>query len=389
MKENATSVQRWNIRVIANKIEENAFRELGQIKEFMKKTIHLLIFCFLAVSALGQLNYSQELKMADRLLDEGYLDTLPKMLDNALLSKVKAERSRANIILTKAYLFKDNDSLAAVHYQNLLKDLPFYTPTENEPIDFKYFSNEFMTFPRYALTYNATVVSPKVSENMTHTVINSLFGSQYEEYISGEPEATISPVGLDASLFFLRNFELSAGFYLQNRKYSYKKRLQDTDPDGAIDYFDEVSMTESQSWSEIPIQLTANAFVRKRITPFIYYSRSVHWLYKASWELERQEYPDELAVTSPNILELRKKELWSSHIGGGLKIRLSDNYLKFQFGYRWFHQSFVNPANLYQNENAIYNYAFLDNEVRVPEMVFKVGYSYQFYMTKRRKRKLK
>jgi hypothetical protein len=132
-----------------------------------------LIFILLLVGSAVNLNAQNDCaklikgtKKAEKLYDEGNLRESALLLDtlltNVQYSTCSEEYLKAQILLTKANLFMNQDSLADISYRKVLKEDPMYQLdtgiTAIEPIDLYYFSNQYQTVARWSLAVGVVFI---------------------------------------------------------------------------------------------------------------------------------------------------------------------------------------------------------------------------------------
>ncbi|MBL3655691.1 outer membrane beta-barrel protein [Fulvivirga sediminis] len=316
--------------------------------------------------------------MARENFDAGHFYVIPDLIDPCLKSGFKRnQKIEAYYLLSRTYLFLDKPDKAEESYLNLLKEDPEYTLNEEEdPIDLVYLSRKFITTPVFAFYAGAGFNLSSVNVLSNYGMDNTR--NSKEEY--GNGLGVQVKVGAEWNVSDFLSVGLEPSFF--TRSYTY---------DNTIFIFDNQEYSENQIGFQVPLFLKYRRRLGK-ITPYVYAGFGVDILSNANAKIRyndrdldtQSEYP----VTGPelNINNLRRRTNSFVLLGIGANYRLGNNYIFFDIRYSALLRNIVKEENRYSNLAFNYIYSYVDDDKRLNNYAFSVGYLWPLYKPRKVKK---
>ncbi len=307
------------------------------------------------------------LKKAEKLYEDGNIETIPKMLSGCLNKGLtNEEKKRAYKLIINSYLYSEDLYSAEKTMLEFLKFEPEYETEEGtDKAEFISLYNKFETLPTFSIgLFGGTNFS-------TVTVINeySLTSQSEYAYTSG---GVGFQVGARFSKTIHKAIDINAEIALLNQKYEFSETGFG---------FTETNLKESQFLLNIPVSATYK-FEIKQFHPFVALGVSGNYLLSASATPSRV-YTDnshqDVTGSDIDMLIHRKKFTLSTFAGLGLRYKIPNGYFFFTTRYVLGLMNQTEENERYNNPELNYQYYYIDNDFKMNNFTFSVGYMYMFY----------
>lgn len=352
-----------------------------------------------AFSQCAQL--TKDIKKAERFYDDGNLKGAVDLLERSVSNSngCDDEIKRAKILLTRVYLFMNNDTAAESSYKKVLDIDPMYKPDPTlEPIDVIYFSEQFQTIPRWSVTPELIFGQPYVYvENIYNiTMSNESFG-QNEGDNSAYRQIFGYGGGVRGSFYLNKWLEISGGIQYQSRAYQIEKNIKgvkfanDADgnrylPPDSLSIIEDIVAEEHQHWINIPIQLRFN-FGTKDLMPTLYLGAEYGWIFEAEFtEARKGGYTADLI----NVNGLRNSQQLGWTLGAALNYRPSKstkNFLTINAQYTRYTTMLNNAENRFNNTTLLYVLGYLDDDFSLGYFQVSLGFTIANYRVIKNRRR--
>jgi hypothetical protein len=344
-----------------------------------KNIFHFLLFMlFPGAMVYGQnSNCSETLIKAQDTYKEGRINEIEEMLKPCLETGLsKQEKIEAYRLLTLTYLYFNEKEKAQGALILLLKNDPEYKIRQIDPTEFVNLFNSFRTTP-------VLLVGVKFGVNAADIDVKKYFSLDNSDLARGKYK---SNVGIQGSLFaqfpLSKSMSLITEFQYDVRKYTYTDKLFG---------YASLTLAEKQTYLELPVLLNYN-FGKGKLVPYVNLGASFAYMMKASvLPVRVDETGDdnqrEIKEGEISVKSLRKKMNYNMVAGAGLKIKdvLGRGYLFIDLRYTRGLNNVVNTDNRYSNDDLLYKYLYVDNNIKINSFQYSVGYSYPLYKPKLKK----
>ena len=346
----------------------------------MKKYFALKLGLFLILIAFGlsvkaQNNCTVKLDSAKELFSSGQIEEIPSLLDSCLLNGFsKDEQIQAHLLLIQVYLFDSNRDKAEEVMTRFLHLFPNYKVQPNDPAELVELYKSFMVQPTWGLGITSSVNMSQVSvlQHFSTENLNSL-SSKYDQNGVG------FAAGLHLNKYFRGNLWLSADILYSTSNFKRTDQLGGGN--------EELSYSEKTGWFSVPLYL--NYCIGKgRLAPYLFAGGEFGYLFVDKTYILRQNLinnaiSDVVQKSTDNRKNRESINSWA--IGGvGLRYRALSGYFDFALGYKYCLMPFVKKGNRYSNNDALYNYQYIDDDFKINRISCSIGYTKLFYKTKKR-----
>ncbi|MBY0425554.1 MAG: PorT family protein [Cytophagales bacterium] len=348
----------------------------------MLKKVNLLVFVFAFLVSLtegySQNVCSQTLKKAQKVYDQGLLTEVPSMLESCIKDGfTRNEALQAWRLISLAYIFQDQDSLADYAMTQLLKIDPEYQYNKAvDPAEFVKLYNRNKSIPWISIGVIGGV-------NYSRPYIVHPYGFGNTSNAPGQFSQKVdSSFGFQAGISSdIRIYEgLSANVSVLFIQHSTTYR-------NTINNYTTSRVQETQQLLDLPILIKYN-FLQTRFTPYIQAGASGSFLINATGKANRVN--GNVQETGPDIVmtSLRNQLQYNFILGGGLKYKLGYNYIVLDLRYYIGMVNQANPQKRYDNVDLTYKYGYADSDFKMDNLAISVGFYRSFYKTKRVKEKI-
>jgi len=245
----------------------------------MIRGLYFAFIFLLAGYTYAQQSCSQRLNRAEDLYNSGRLLEIPALIQDCFDDDDKfteGEKIRARKLLTKVYVFTDNEPAAEIEFVALLGVDPVHELQPEDPSELKVMKNKFRTWPIYRL-------EGKVGGNLALMGIEQSFSA----FSAGAGEKSYDAslglgfqIEVDITRHWQKGIEFGAGFQFRVSKYTVLSA-----PDGEAGEF-ETDITNSQTTLRFPIFVRYNLNYdskTKKLIPYVFAGGSFDYLIKASY----------------------------------------------------------------------------------------------------------
>ncbi|PLX05433.1 MAG: hypothetical protein C0594_07330 [Marinilabiliales bacterium] len=346
---------------------------------FRKKTlIHLFLAMLVLVGSANwlwaQSNCASTLKKAENLYDEGQIEKIPEILENCLsYGFSKAQKIRAYELLIQTYLVDANTKNAEKYMMKLLKMEPEYTVnSEIMPAEYESLFDSFQTSAIFSIGVIGGMNRSNVYAYEQYGVhdVNSVKGD-YEQKIGFQFGAFVNKSIID-------NLEASVEFQIHQNAYHY---LLSNTYSFATTEFD-----EKQTRFEIPVSLLYSydfnrikPYARIGIAPGLITSDQI----SAIRIYEDNSHPN-ITGTNINMMESRNKVSANLILGAGIRYKVNRGYFLLDIRYNLALMNQTNAEKRYYNDELLYKYYIVEDNIQFNALSFSLGYAYSFYKPKKK-----
>jgi hypothetical protein len=343
-----------------------------------RKLIALFLTASLFISAANithaQNNCTNNLKEAESMYENGRIDEIPALLKSCLKKGfTKEEQVRAYRIIIKSYLFNQDIKSASQSMLSFLKEFPEYIPEKNtDGADFLNLYRKFETLPVIAIGGYAGVNITNIAVIQSYALNND--DKQTYEY--GTP-------GFQLGLIFSRPvhkyLDINLGVALERYNFNYTSEAFG---------FSKTTLQEHQTHLSIPISGTF-VYQLDRWHPFVKIG------IKPSFLIDNQATPnrvyinnsnDDITGTDIDMANHRNNINLSLTTEIGIRYKIQEGYLFFNAGYQLGLLNLVNTNERYNNPELLYIYYYLDDDFKLNNMSFSIGYTRMLYKPKPKQR---
>ncbi|MEM7104634.1 MAG: outer membrane beta-barrel protein [Bacteroidota bacterium] len=294
------------------------------------------------------------------------------------------EKKEIYEILTETFIELNKEEEADIYLERLLHIQPDYEVNLDKP-DIGYLHSRFKVDPVFSLELSFAPNLSTVNVLQRYSVDNT---SIINETYAKVPGYT---TGLKITLPIKKYLELAGGLHFSLRRFQYEDELI-TFPTSLEGIYGTLTYTESQSWLDIPVNARVIFPVKGyKIRPYIFAGFNLHFLLTADLKDLRRlsgngiEEAQSFSLIS-TAADLRAKANFSVTGGFGIRYPVRLNYLFADFAYSTMVSNLVNTDQRYANETLVYKIGYVDNDFRLSNMVFTVGFGRSFYNPELRKR---
>lgn len=332
----------------------------------------LILFLISFGFAQAQYQCTQTLREAEKLYENGLIEEIPEMLSGCLNKGfTREEKIRAYKLIINAHLFNENLNQASHTMLEFLRFHPEYEPMEAaDPAEFINLYDKFETLPSLALGITGGISITDVNVIKRYTV-NSTSESQYEYQSPG------FHFGLRFSKSVYQNLDINADLAFARYTYNYSETTLG---------FASISMQEQQNHLILPVS-ASYFYPIKKWHPYVSLGISANYLFGATGTPERT-YTDNAhqSVSGTDIdFTEQRKEITASLFGElGVRYKVQRGYF---FASARYYRGLVNQTNedmRNDNPDLVYQYYYIDDDIRLNNFSFSVGYMYLLYKPQRK-----
>ncbi|OHX65946.1 porin family protein [Flammeovirga pacifica] len=333
----------------------------------------MLFILFFTLGSLHAQECEEAFNKANTFYNEGKLLQVPTILQNCIDSKFESSSKQlsARRLVILSYLYSDRIDEAEMAMMDLLRENAEYKPTSSDPAELRNLWKKFRTRPIMSLgifggaTYNqANVkqtfgVGPEVNHQDVEykSALNFKVGVSFNYFLSHHLQINASP-----------NYE-SVAFETVERPLNYSTS----------------TLKETQNYFDIPLTLRFVILPNKKMKPFIGFGGSAKLLLNSSIEGIMDYDNDEIAdieATPIDITSQRKALMYGGLLQAGFYLKTRYSHWTVMASYYYALQNFNLPNQRYSNNELIFSYGYVDNDVRMDVLTLTVGIAIDFYKPK-------
>ena len=274
----------------------------------------LIVISILILSKSASAQCTQSLNAAEDEYERGRLLDIPSMLSLCLKRNgfSKEEKIRAYKLLTKVYIFSDEEEMAEEALVDLLRVDPEHELNNLfDPAELFYLYNKFRTKPifRLAVKFGVNFSGVNVIDEFTAYT----FSDNSRDYLS--------QAGLNAELTIERHLaqglEIVGGIQYSSSKFTVQEVFVNTDLSFTVN--------ETQLWVKVPVMARYNFFYesKKSFLPYVLGGVSTNLLFSAQYVDSERIGGTQRSINGYDLMSdnERNRINFSIFTGGGLKIR--------------------------------------------------------------------
>jgi len=331
-----------------------------------------------AIFSYGQNICSQTLKKSQKLYDQGQLNDIEPLLKSCLKSGfTKNEALQAWRLISLAYIFQDQDSLADFAMTQLLKTDPEYEYNKAvDPAEFIKLYNRNKSIPWISLG-----ILGGVNYSRPYIIHPYGFGNTSDspgQYSQRVDSSFGFQAGLSTDIRLYQGLNVNISFLFLQNSITYRN---------TINGYTTAKLQETQQLLDLPILLKYN-ILPTRFSPFFQIGASGSLLLNVTGKANRAN--GSTIETGPDITmtELRNRLRYNIIVGGGVKYKLGYNYIVLDIRYYLGMVNQSDPKKRYENTELTYTYGYADNDFKLDNLSISLGFYRSFYKTKRIKEKI-
>jgi tetratricopeptide (TPR) repeat protein len=340
--------------------------------------VSILLISSIAGYSQKDVNCTMAIKDAEEIYKEGNYDQVIQLLNSALkeCNLSKREKEDAYLLLAQAYLEKEKFDEANNLFIKILNNDPNFKLKEN------LYQEDFYTY------YNKIKIRPmfsagiKLGVNYPQYTIKNLYQINSSANYSSAYQPTIGySYGAFAEWQFLDNFSL--GTENSFSKMGYTRTIKGRDVNKTVLNYNEVLKS-----FETTLYIK-KYFLHKQFKPFVYVGGYYSHLDQAkgnvelTYKLKDNITPDVdnyyLNKSNINVLNMRNANRQGVVSGLGISYKTKNIVISADASYRVdMGKHLTNKNNRFKNEDLLYKYYYIDNDVNLSRVDVSISVSYIF-----------
>ena len=332
-----------------------------------KKPILIASLCLLMATpvfkASAQDNCGGAVVNATALYEQGKLrEAIDAMKPCLTLSLNRTNLWQGYKILALSYLALNDQKDARIAAENMLEQNPLYVPSLlKDPKDFIDLVNSIVVIPRFSLGLAVAAGINNTYVDVTQQYNASNFTKNYTSNIGTQFGFVIG--------YNISN-ELSVGADLNGSFKNYSINYSTNDFN--------ITDNEHLSFLEVPVYATYS-YGKGKLRPFVRLGAYEDFLLSASSDFSATYQPDKTSYSDKGVNSNdRRNNTDFGLLGGiGLNWKFDPAWQAFiEFRYTYGLTNVVNDANRYSDQNLIFNYFYLDDDLKISNGLFTLGFVY-------------
>lgn len=332
-------------------------------------------------SQLAFAQCTQSLNKAEDEYEKGRLLDIPSMLSLCLKRNgfSKEEKIRAYKLLTKVYIFSDQEKQAEEALIGLLRADPEHElDALFDPAELFYLYEKFRVTPifRIGVKLGANFSLPYSLESFT------AFSSP------DDTKDHVSQLGINGELTIERHItnglEVASGLQFSSSRFAVKEEFTNT---GIA-----VNINETQTWIKVPLFARFNFFYDNRdipILPYVLGGAAVNLLVNARFVDSERQGGTQRSINGYNLLASNERTRINSSVfvGGGVKIRSNKvHFFTLEARYEVGLNNYVNSENRFINNASITGLTYVPDNLSLNFLSFSLGYTHSIYNPKKKRK---
>lgn len=347
----------------------------------MKKHLLLILLFACPFEIVVAQNCSQILRQARTVYDEGRVQELPSLLESCINNGfTDEERTEAYRLLVLSYLYLDEPLKADDAMLALLRDNPqFQINYEADPAELISLYQTFRTNPIFSYGF-------KGGGNITMVEVLNTYGIHQLANTDGKYE--IKPgyqVGLSIEKILKPKLTASLEIYLSGNYNTYVNKFNGVD--SVNRFLESQTIKLNQTFLYVPVTVQFSPFYdpekKSNINPYVFGGLGITYLLNSSFSGETNTSSESYEGPTVDLINQRNKMNYNAVIGLGTKVKAGKNTFvgEIRFNYGLLNQ--VKGSERYKNQALIYDYGYLDNDVKLHSISMTLGYMFPFYKPKK------
>lgn len=345
----------------------------------MKKVKHivLIISVLFGLNGHAQTDCYVQVQEAEMLYFDGEFEKSAKLLDSLLRSCKYPKKDKELVLTTLIQNLIELDRIEEVHIrmEELLKVNPNYeVKTEIVQQDFLKYLNKWKVRPRLSVGGRVGINIPTFNVKRTYTILN---GVDYSAKYKGQ---LVFHGGVMFEYEFINNLSGVVEFIFS--QYKYERTLTGNNNwqlkyDERINYF------------EVPVYIKKYfSFDNSKLEPYLLAGGIFQFPYSATADLNLAfnnfdvltGTTDQNTLTSLDVDRENEREGFNADLafGAGLSRKVKNVVFSFDLRYVLGLTNIMEVTNKYDNQDLIFNFYYIDNDVKASKFEFSVSVNYIF-----------
>src|ERR1043166_1600813 len=344
----------------------------------MKTIIRITGICLAIVMLSGagvtaQESCTEKLYRASNLYEKGKIDEAMDIAKTcAEGSNNTSDKWRAYRLLAMVYLASDQATEARQAAEKMLEINPTYKPRAlKDPTDLIQLIESVKVIPEFTMSIAAAVGS-----NISYPdIVDTYNGADYKKNYTSEGSWQ---VGVLLGYSMNEIVSINTGLMSSSRIYTLNYKVDDWD----------VNVKERLAYLGVPVfaRLTSKPFYRLR--GFADVGGYAGRLLSATSDFSRRNASinENIAVNNLNSEQRRNNWEYGLCYGVGAMYNLGQVNVALDLRYYLSYANITNESNRYKNENLFYNYYFIDDNLRLDNLVVSLSviYNVNYRVVKRK-----
>lgn len=300
-----------------------------------------------------------KLKNANMSFEQGDYDGTITLLNWALqeCSLDKSEKIEANKLLILSYFKVDNLEAADKTAAQIMKIDPYYKPDKfKDDSKLSALFDKYQPTPVLRIGFMAGINRTQISVDNYYSIVHS-DADKFSEYNS----KTGFQLGITAEYRLFKNLWVETGAHFRQSQYEH---LLDSVENTTIKY------NEKLSYFDVPLNVKYY-LQEKTISPYVFAGASFSFMTGALSTTERDDQKDIV-----NRTDYRNTFMFGVHGGVGASYRIKGIQLFAGLHYAYYPDNVNKDGTRYADLVNVFKYYYLDNDFRMDNWQFNVGFNY-------------
>lgn len=323
-------------------------------------TLTLLLMSTLA--ALAQFDCNNYLDQAQKLYDIGNFNEAAATIKNcSTAEKDPVKLWQSSRLLAKSFIGLGDMTAAKIATEDMLERNPLYkTSLIEDSREFVNLINKVNVVPRFSLS-----LSTAAGINVSYPQVINSYGitNDKKTYSNGKAKQ----FGLFAGYSFSDKVSMQTGVLYAENNYALKYSVQNLN----------FKYEETLTYLQVPL------FIRYQLKPkgnfkvFVQAGLITGFLTKAKYDIEKTSTSLESTnLKSIEVTNNRTKTIFGTLFGAGASYKLREGHVFGEINYQYSFTNINKPNTRLDNENLVYNYFFIDDDLQLNNLTFSLGYTF-------------
>lgn len=326
-----------------------------------------------SVVVVAQDNCTMTLKKVEQMFDEGRIEEIPTLLQSCLKDGfTRDQKVRAYELIIQTFLVDEKETKAEEYMLQLLQLDPHYKAHASVLI------SDFVTLYNSYKTKAVFTAGIKAGINTSQIQIIEEYGVHNLNEVKGEYSSNLAYLfGIDLNTSIGNNYEIGLeALYVRN---SYNYGLYDAYA------FSELIVLEEHNNIQVPIYGTYKYQI-KNFEPYVKAGFATGFLIAGEMQIERNyldnSHPN---ISSATLDNLSRRKMFNLSIlaSVGCRYIIDKGYVFVDVRYNKGLNNITNSDERYSDDDMIYKYYLLDDDVYLNSFSFSLGYSYSIFKAKK------
>mgnify|MGYP000418554949 CR=1 FL=1 len=330
----------------------------------MKQIILFLYIVFTATFTIfAQPDCNNNLDLAKKMYNQGRFDEAVTLINTCSeIQTNQVSKWQGLHLLSQCYLGLNDFKKAKAAAEDMLEKNPLYKPSIID--DTKEFVNLLKgvrVVPRFSIG-----LSTAAGININYPNVMNSYGitTDKKTYKNGKARQ----FGVFAGYGFSEKLSLNTGVMYIENNYSLNYKVQKFT----------FSYSETMNYLQIPLFARYQILSKGKFKAFAQAGIYTGFLTKSKYNMERTS-PDEFDNTklkSIDITENRAKTVLGALTGLGVSYKWREGHVFADINYQYSFSNINKSENRLSNENLIYNYYYIDDDLRLNNLTLSLGYTF-------------